>query len=187
MSNPARALQSESDKPAKVTKLNLTAEDAAAIDAHFTAIHAASKRVVADVIEMGRRFTEIKKRAGHRNWLPLLEREHIEERFAQLNMRVYELAQAKSENFADLSIPVSSLYLLAAKSTPPAAVTRVIELAQAGEEVKHGDVKAIIADVKEAKAEASVSRETSKPDNSITAPKPGHAVVGQPKGASKTS
>ena len=42
---------------------------------HAVAIRRLGKRVVADVIEIGRRLTEAKPIAGHGNWLAWLERE----------------------------------------------------------------------------------------------------------------
>ena len=83
------------------------------------------KRVVGDVIEIGRRLSEMKKICGHGNWLPWLQREFAwTDRHALNYMRMYELS-LKSENFSDLGIPVSGLYLLAAPSTPPEAVDDV--------------------------------------------------------------
>ena len=61
------------------------------------------KRVGGDVIEIGRRLTEMKKVCGHGNWLPWLRREFgWTDRHALNYMRVYELS-LKSENFSDLS------------------------------------------------------------------------------------
>ena len=85
------------------------------------------KRASADVIEIGRRLTEMKKMCGHGNWMPWLQQEFgWTDRQARNFMRVYDLSR-KSENFSDLKIPVSALYLLAAPSTPPEAVDEVIE------------------------------------------------------------
>ena len=39
------------------------------------AIRALGKRVIGDIIEIGRRLTEAKKIVGHGNWLPWLDRE----------------------------------------------------------------------------------------------------------------
>ena len=95
------------------------------------------KRASADVIEIGRRLTEMKKLCGHGNWLPWLQREFgWTDRHALNYMRVYEVS-LKSENFSDLRIPVSGLYLLAAPSTPPEAVDEVIERAKSGERQTH--------------------------------------------------
>src|SRR5258706_662123 len=54
----------------------LKASEAQAILAqNADAIRALGKRVIGDVIEIGRRLSESKKLCGHGNWLPWLERE----------------------------------------------------------------------------------------------------------------
>jgi hypothetical protein len=114
------------------------------------------KRAGADVIEIGRRLTEMKKLCGHGNWMACLQREFgWTDRHALNYMRVYELS-LKSENFADLGIPVSGLYRLAAPSTPPEAVDEVIECAKSGERQSHAEIKGKIEKIKRAKATAAV-------------------------------
>jgi hypothetical protein len=113
------------------------------------------KRVGRDVIEIGRRLTGMKKLCGHGNWLPWLEREFgWTDRHALNYTRVYELS-LKSENFSDLEIPVSALYLLAAPSTPPEAVDEVIECARTGERQTHAEIKGKIDKIKRMKATAA--------------------------------
>jgi Protein of unknown function (DUF3102) len=105
---------------------------------HAEKIRCLGKRVVADVIEIGRRLTECKKLLGHGNWGAWLDREFgWSDRQALNFMRVYELAESKSENFSDLHLPVSVLYLLAAPSTPPEVRKEVIEQAKRGEKLTH--------------------------------------------------
>jgi hypothetical protein len=83
------------------------------------AIRKLRKRAIGDVIEIGRRLTEMKEICGHGNWMPWLRREFgWTDRQALNYIRVYELS-LKSENVSDLRIPVSGLYLLTAPSTPP--------------------------------------------------------------------
>ena len=113
------------------------------------------KRVVDDVIEIGRRLTEMKDICGHGRWLPWLHREFgWTDRQARNFMRVYDLSR-KSENFSDLKIPVSTLYLLAAPSTPPEAVDEVIECAKTGERQAHAEIKGTIDKIKRGKATAA--------------------------------
>ena len=113
------------------------------------------KRAGADVIEIGRRLTETKKICGHGNWLPWLQREFgWTDRHALKCMQVYELS-LKSENFSDLGIPVSGLYLLAAPSTPPEAVEEVIECAKSGERLTQVEIKGKIGKIKRVKATAA--------------------------------
>ena len=134
------------------------------LTAHAFEIRKRGKRVVGDVIEIGRRLTECKRIAGHGNWLQWLEREFgWEERTARNFMAVHEMS--KSANFADLSIPVSGLYLLSAPSTPQAARDEVRELAKSGP-VSHQQVKRVINRHKSVKGKAKPPRGTGAPNNS---------------------
>jgi hypothetical protein len=90
-------------------------------------------------------------------------------------MRVFELAQSKSVNFADLSLPVSGLYLLAAPTTPEAARAEVIKRAKAGERLRHSDVTTIVDRTKGKKAH--VDRTKGKQPASGTEPAPAVAVT----------
>jgi Protein of unknown function (DUF3102) len=115
---------------------------------HAAAIRRLGKRVVADVIEIGRLLAECKRICGHGNWLPWLDREFGWTDDTALNfMRVYELS--KSRNFRDLSLPLSGLYLLAAPSTPQEARDEIIERAQAGETIPVAEAKHIIEHAKD--------------------------------------
>jgi hypothetical protein len=110
---------------------------------HAHAIKAAGTRVISDVIEIGRHLTEAKKLCGHGEWLPWLEREFgWTDQTARNFMRVFDLSNSK--RVLDLDLPLSSLYLLAAPSTPDEAKTEIIERAEKGEELHHTDVKEII-------------------------------------------
>jgi hypothetical protein len=62
-------------------------------------------------------------------------------------MQIYEMS-LKSENFSDLSIPVSALRLLAQPSTPVEVREEVIERAAAGEPIKVNDVKEAVEQAK---------------------------------------
>jgi hypothetical protein len=129
---------------------------------HAAAIRRLGKRVVADVIEIGRLLTECKRICGHGNWLPWLDREFGWTDDTALNfMRVHELS--KSRKFRDLSLPLSGLYLLAAPSTPQEARDEIIERAQAGETVPVAEVKRIIEDTKDRKQPSSKRKPTTKP------------------------
>jgi hypothetical protein len=58
-----------------------------------------SKRVIGDVIEIGRRLSECKKLLGHGNWLSWLAREfRWGERTARNFISAFEFAQSKSAN-----------------------------------------------------------------------------------------
>jgi hypothetical protein len=106
-------------------------------------IRALGKRVIGDVIEIGRRLSESKQLCGHGNWLPWLEREFgWSDDTARNYMQVSELAE--SRNFRDLSLPISGLYLLAAPSTPEEVRQEVIERVENGERLSVKHVKELI-------------------------------------------
>jgi len=88
----------------------------ALIAEHAAVIRALGRRVVGDIVEIGRRLIDAKEIAGHGNWLPWLDREFgwtdkTAERFINV--------AGKSDKLSNLEVPVSGLYLLAAPSTPP--------------------------------------------------------------------
>jgi hypothetical protein len=108
---------------------------------HAAEIRSLGKRVVADVIEIGKILGEAKRICGHGNWLPWLDREFgWTEKTAKRFMNVHALA-GKSDNLSDLEIPVSAIYLLAAPSTPADARDAIIERAEVGEAVSVAEVK----------------------------------------------
>jgi hypothetical protein len=112
---------------------------------HAAAIRALGKRVIGDVIEIGRRLTEAKVIAGHGNWLPWLEREFAwKERTAQRFMNVAAVFGTNPSGVTDLELPVEGLYLLAAPSTPEEARTKVIERAEKGEALSVAEIKETI-------------------------------------------
>jgi Protein of unknown function (DUF3102) len=117
---------------------------------HAAVIRARGKRVIGDIIEIGRRLTEAKKIAGHGNWLPWLEREFgwsvsTADRFVQ----VYENVGTKFVNMTNLDLPVSGLYLLAAPSTPENVRAEITERVATGEKIT-------VADVRESKDRAHI-------------------------------
>jgi protein gp37 len=118
---------------------------------HAAEIRRLGKSVVGDAVEIGQRLTKCKELVGHGNWLPWLEREFgWTDRHALNLMRVYEMS-TKSENLSDLDLPISSLYLLAAPSTPAEARDAVLDRAANGERMTHAQVQATIAEAKPAR------------------------------------
>jgi DUF3102 family protein len=134
---------------------------------HVAAIRQLGKRVVADVVEIGRRLSECKRICGHGNWLPWLDREFgWTEKTAERFMSVHALA-GKSDNLSNLDLPISGLYLLAAPSTPKEARDAIIERVQGGEPVSVAEVKQTIDAAKgrkqRAKKKARVTKPVAKP------------------------
>jgi Protein of unknown function (DUF3102) len=119
---------------------------------HAEVIRTLGQRVVKDIVEIGRRLTESKKRVGHGKWAEWLETEFDWSEGTALNfMRVYELAENyKSKNFTDLSfadliIAPSALYVLARPSTPNGVRDEMLERAAAGEKISHSAVQEALA------------------------------------------
>jgi uncharacterized small protein (DUF1192 family) len=137
------------------TKLDLFDERAEIELAERSAvIKALGKRVVGDVIEIGKLLTECKRICGHGNWLPWLKREFGWTQPTAFNfMNVYELSLSKVSNFDNLNLSVSGLYLLAAPSTPAEARDAVLDLAANGEQLTHAKVKDMIAQAKQETAD----------------------------------
>lgn len=107
---------------------------------HANAIRSLGKRVIADIIEIGRHLTEAKTLAGHGNWLPWLEREFSwSEQSANRFMQGYALS-LKSPNVGNLTIDLSTFYRLAAPSAPPEIVAEIVERAEAGEEITRAEI-----------------------------------------------
>src|ERR1700733_13547767 len=81
---------------------------------HAEVIRALGKRAVNDIIEIGNRLIDAKKIAGHGGWVPWLEREFGWKVGTAENFMDVAKASAKFANFANLNLPISALYLLAA-------------------------------------------------------------------------
>jgi Protein of unknown function (DUF3102) len=108
------------------------------------------KRLIGDVIEIGRLLSECKQVLGHGKWLPWIEHElRWNERTARNFISVYQFARSKSANFSDLRLGVSAFYLLAAPSTPEEARDKVISLVETGGAVPGTEVKRIIEETKQ--------------------------------------
>jgi hypothetical protein len=127
-----------------------TATKAQALAAHADAIRTIGRRIIADVIEIGKRLVEAKGLVGHGGWLPWLNREFgWSDKTAENFMNVHRLTKfEKFSNLADLTIDASALYLLAAPSTPDEARDAVIERAKAGETITVAETKRVIAEAK---------------------------------------
>jgi hypothetical protein len=111
---------------------------------HANRIRKLGKRVVSDAIEIGKLLSECKDRLEHGEWLPWLKREFSwSDRHARNFMKLHQLS-TRSENFSNLNLPLSSLFLLAAPSTPEAAREEVVARAEAGEQLQHQDVQEIV-------------------------------------------
>ena len=130
---------------------------------HAESIRKLSRRVIADVIEIGRRLSECKRLLGHGNWLPWLRQEFSwSERTARNFIAVYELSQSESANFADLAIDVSSLYLIAAPSTPERVRHELLGELSKGEALPHAEIKRSVEEAKETQRDCGKRRITMR-------------------------
>jgi len=135
-----------------------------ALAEHAAVIRALGKRVVGDVIEIGRRLTLCRDLLKEdRNWRPWLETEfRWSHQTAGRFIQVHELSQKRS-NLDHLELPVSGLYLLAAPSTPDEARDAIIDRAQNGEALTHAQVKTMIDDArKQQQAEHKADRDRER-------------------------
>jgi hypothetical protein len=125
-----------------------------ALAEHADAIRALRSRIVKDVAEIGRRLAAVKVAVGHGNWLPWLDREFgwsedTAERFIRVHEFVERLSDSASVRNLILTFPISSVYLLAAPSTPKTARDEIIARAKAGEALSVAEVRRLIAEAKE--------------------------------------
>lgn len=124
-----------------------------ALAEHAAVIRALGKRVVGDIIEIGRRLAAAKEIAGHGGWLPWIEREFgWQERTAQRYINVYSAFGSNPSGLTDLELPMESLYLLTAPSTPEEAREAVIERASNGEALSLKEVQGMIDAAKQKQA-----------------------------------
>jgi Skp family chaperone for outer membrane proteins len=146
-------MRNQMQKELEVTEIS-------AVTRHAEAIRVLGKRVVRDIVEIGRRLTECQALLDHGEWLPWLEREFGWTDDTALNfMRVHALS--KSRNFRDLSLPISGLYLLAAPSTSDEARDEVLDRAQQGEKLSVKDIKRMIEEGRKADERALKERLTN--------------------------
>jgi hypothetical protein len=118
--------------------------------AHAAAIRACGRRVLADVLEVGRRLLACRNILKEdRAWYGWLDRElRLSPQTAGRFIQVHELAQGHS-NLEGLDLPVSAIYLLAQPSTPSAVRDTIIARASSGEAVPLAEVRRVVGKAKE--------------------------------------
>jgi Protein of unknown function (DUF3102) len=139
----------------------LSAPEAAAqveLSEHANAIRSLGPRVVADVIEIGRRLALCKNHLRHGLWTKWLEREFgWSQRTADNFISISKLE--KSEKISNLNLPLSGLYLLARPSVSKGVRAEIIQRAKAGEKINCG----MIAHTIHAQVSARKRRVTTAP------------------------
>lgn len=134
------------------------------LDKHADAIRDLRKSAANSIVEIGKHLIEARKIAGRGNWLPWLKREFDwSERTAYNYITV---AKTKIANFANLKVPVSSMYLLSSPSTPKAVVDEIITKTKSGKVSGKTVAKTVKAakPVKATKAKAETKPKTSPKD-----------------------
>ncbi len=97
-----------------------------------------------DIVDIGQKLIEVKQHLGHgnfRNWLEFEFNWSISA--ATKFMQVAD--QFKCVNFTHLNITASTLYLIAAPSTPKEARVEVLERASNGENISYTKAKVIVS------------------------------------------
>jgi hypothetical protein len=139
---------------------------------HAIAIRDLRKRTAEHIIEIGLHLVECKKILGHGNFVAWIEEEFgWGIKTAQRFINIHEFAESKNDKLSLLNLPLSSLYLLAAPSTPEKVRDEVMARAEAGEQIS-------VAGVKQAIAEAKPPAADPDPEMAdILAVRAGHTIV----------
>ncbi len=120
-----------------------------------------------DLIDIGQKLIEVKQHLGHgsfRNWLKFEFNWSVSA--ATKFMQVAE--QFKCVNFTHLNITASTLYLIAAPSTPKEVREEVLERASNGENIGYTKAKAIVCQHRKTKKGAVEPKAASlKPDEPV--------------------
>jgi hypothetical protein len=125
-----------------------------------------TQRLLADVIEMGRRLDRVKKRIPHGDWLPWLKKNFAWTDDTALNyVRVFRSRKRlKSRTIRDL--PLSLIFILAREDTPPAVFEQVGSFAKTGKKLTVPIMREIIkpyaAATTVAKVETPITKSTSR-------------------------
>lgn len=136
--------------------------------AHTVRIRGLMQRSAEDIVAIGISLQEVKECLPHGQFGAWLEAEFaMSDRMARHFMLVAE--RFKTENFSDLSIAPSALYLLAAPSTPDEAIDEALERAEQGEVITHSTAQEIVDEHKPEPSE--------EPDDQFGPPQERYATV----------
>ena len=127
-----------------------------ALKEHADAIRTLGKQTLANVIEIGRRLTECKEIVGgHGKWYAWLNTEFKwGETTAQKYMRIAKVFGNPNPqgpvdlDLLNLNLPIDTLYLLAAPSTPDTARDEIVNRVKGGEKMKHKEVADVVRETK---------------------------------------
>lgn len=128
----------------------LEAEMRSLVQQRTNEIKTLMRRNIQDIIDIGQKLIEVKQHLKHgnfRNWVKLEFNWSVST--ATKFMQVAE--QFKCVNFKHLKINASTLYLIAAPSTPKAARIEVLERASNGESITYTEARTIVSQHKKTK------------------------------------
>jgi hypothetical protein len=154
----------------------LTPADEAALAEDTAAIQRSYNNIRAEAVGIGERLAKWNETLSHGKWLCWVETELPFSAQTARNL-IHLAAFAKTKPVLDLPIDLSGLYILAAPSTPPAAVDEVIEIAKTAKVTKNA-VKAIVAKHKTT---------APPPEPTISEPVEAATVEAEPKTAAPAS
>src|SRR6516165_6269865 len=122
------------------------------------------RQMVADIIAIGRKLVEVKKRVGHGRYEAFVrDRLGFSLSSALRFVRAYQMLE--SVKLADLrtletvQIDCSALYLLSSPATPEPVRTAALEAAACGRQIRHAEVKERVA---QARHDARMTEERLK-------------------------
>lgn len=121
------------------------------------------KKTVIEIIQIGQELAAVKAALPHGQFTDWLRAEFDwAERMAQNFMRVAERFGPKAAMIADLTIQPTAAYLLAAPSTPNAALDTAIERALGGTKITTKLAKQIIAELRQQQVQTPKPSLTAK-------------------------
>lgn len=113
------------------------------------------KLVVSGIVEIGRKLVEVKGRVGYSGFVVFVtERLSWSERAGNRFVSVAEMFTTANLAVDDLSIDASSLYLIAAPSTPAEVRGKVLEQAAEPEGISRAQVEKLVTAARQQQAEA---------------------------------
>src|SRR5258706_6303093 len=115
--------------------MELKVNDSAVLAQNAYEIRQLGKRMIDDIIKIGRLLIESKNVCGHGNWEQWLKKEFgWTQMTATRYVNVFEMS--KSNKLLDFDVPISALYQLAAPSASEVVRKEVITRAKTGEKIK---------------------------------------------------
>ncbi|MGV2829145.1 DUF3102 domain-containing protein [Myxosarcina sp. GI1(2024)] len=122
---------------------NLDSETKISVEQHALEIKSLIRQTAQDIVSIGQKLTEVKRKLKHgnfRNWL----RTEFNWSMSSATKLMQVSEQFKDVNFANLNFSTSALYILAAPSTPKEARQQALKLASHGEQITYSLAKVIV-------------------------------------------